>query len=181
MGLALLRAGKTTEGMPSLSECRSRILHSATWFNLGIAYKKAASRRKQSSSSSAWVQLVPDDAISRYNLGAVYRLGGRNDDAIREFRTAAKLDSYPGCSHFQLFNLLRDYWARGRGQAELEIFQTLKKQQEGAAIPEDVEWNMYAEVYDIAADVPALEAVVPLRFEPRTAPHSWRGRRRCRQ
>ena len=50
--------------------------------------------------------------------------------------------------------------AQEEAKPELEIFQRLKKQQEGAAIPEDVEWSMYAEVYDIMADTPAPDKPV---------------------
>jgi hypothetical protein len=51
------------------------------------------------------------------------------------------------------------YRQAGRAEqaaAELKIFQELKKQQEGAAIPEDMDWCAYAELYDpIDAPPPA--------------------------
>lgn len=168
--LALLRAGKTAEGVAELLKVQKQdpsIPH--TWFNLGIAYKKAGEQVKALQQFERMVQLVPDDAISHYNLGAVYRLGGRNEDAIREFRTAAKLDPTLAAPHFQLFNLLRTTGRTDEGKRELEIFQALKKEQEGAAIPEDVEWNLYAEIYDVPADTPAPEPPAALKFEVRTA------------
>lgn len=168
-GLALLRAGRTAEGITELIRVQKQDLSIPhTWFNLGIAYKKAGDQEKALQQFEQMVKLVPDDAISRYNLGALYRLAGRNDDAIREFREAAKLDRTLAAPHFQLFNVLRTSGRADEAKPELEIFQRLKKQQEGAAIPEDVEWNMYAEIYDVMADTSAPDKPAELRFESRT-------------
>ena len=167
-GLALLRAGKTAEGMAELVNVQKQdptIPH--TWFNLGIAYKKAGDQEKSLQQFEQMVKLVPDDAVSRYNLGALYRLAGRHDDAIREFRQAAKLDPTLAAPHFQLFNVLRTSGRADEAKPELEIFQRLKKQQEGAAIPEDVEWNMFAEVYEVMADISGPDTPAPLKFEAR--------------
>src|SRR5215203_5636051 len=152
-GLALLRAGKTAEGIAELVKVQQQdpsIPH--TWFNLGISYKKAGEQAKAIQQFEQMLKLAPDDPISHYNLGALYRLEARIEDAIKEFRAAAKLDPTLAAPHFQLFNLLRTSGRMDEAKPELERFQALKKQQEGAAIPEDVEWNMYAEVYDISAD-----------------------------
>jgi tetratricopeptide (TPR) repeat protein len=170
-GLALLRAGKTAEGMAELVKVQQQepsIPH--TWFNLGIAYKKAGDQEKALQQFERMVKLVPDDAISRYNLGALYRLAGRTEDAIREFRETARLDATLAAPHFQLFNVLRTSGRGDEAKPELEIFQRLKKQQEGAAIPEDVEWNMYAEVYDVMADASTPDTPADLKFETRTGP-----------
>jgi tetratricopeptide (TPR) repeat protein len=170
-GLALLRAGKTAEGIAELIKVQKQdpsIPH--TWFNLGIAYKKAGEQNKAIHEFEQMVKLVPDEPISRYNLGALYRLAGKTDDAVREFRTAAKLDPTLAAPHFQLFNLLRTSGRQDEAKPELEIFQRLKKQQEGAAIPEDVEWSMYAEVYDVMADAPKQDKVAELKFETRSGP-----------
>jgi Tfp pilus assembly protein PilF len=168
-GLALLRAGKTAEGITELAKVQKHdasIPH--TWFNLGIAYKKAGEQDKAIHQFEQMVKLVPDEPISHYNLGALYRLAGKTDEAIREFQIAAKLDSTLAAPHFQLFNLLRTSGRQDEAKPELEIFQRLKKQQEGAAIPEDVEWSMYAEVYDVMADTPAPDTVAELKFETRS-------------
>lgn len=170
-GLALLRAGKTAEGVAELVKVQRQepsIPH--TWFNLGIAFKKAGEQVKAVEQFEQMVKLVPNDAISRYNLGAMYRLAGRSDDAIRQFKESAKLDGTLAAPHFQLFNVLRTSGRMEEAKPELEIFQKLKKQQEGAAIPEDVEWNMYAEVLDVMADTSAPEKIAPLKFEARTGP-----------
>jgi len=104
-GLALLRAGKTAEGIAELRKVQKQdpsIPH--TWFNLGIAYKKAGEQEAAIQQFEQIVKLVPDEPISHYNLGALYRLAGKTDEAIREFQIAAKLDSTLAAPHFQLFN-----------------------------------------------------------------------------
>ena len=90
--------------------------------------------------------------ISHYNLGALYRLTGKTDEPYANFgrRPNSILHSPPPISSSS--TLLRTSGAQDEAKPEFEIFQRLKKQQEGAAIPEDVEWNMYAEVYDVMAD-----------------------------
>jgi tetratricopeptide (TPR) repeat protein len=166
-GLALLRAGKTAEGIAELRKVQKQdpsIPH--TWFNLGIAYKKAGEQDTAIQQFEQMVKLVPDEPISHYNLGSLYRLAGKTDDAIREFRTAAKLDPTLAAPHFQLFNLLRTSGHQDEAKPELAIFQKLKKQQEGAAIPEDVEWCMYAEIYDVMTDTPAQDKVAILEQVP---------------
>jgi hypothetical protein len=113
-------------------------------------------------------QLVPDDAITHYNLGALYKLIGRQPEAIREFQTAAKLDPGLAAPHFQLYNAYRVGSQPEDARRELGIFQRLKKEQEGAAIPEDVEWNMYAEVYDVMDDSALPPPSGALKFEVRS-------------
>jgi tetratricopeptide (TPR) repeat protein len=167
-GLALLRAGKTAEGIQELQAVQKRdpkLPH--TWFNLGIVYKKNGEHEKAIAQFEQMIRLVPDDAISRYNLGALYKLAGRQQDAVREFETAAKLDATLAAPHFQLYNAYRIGANPEGARRELEIFQRLKKQQEGAAIPEDVEWNMFAEVYDVMEDAALPPPSSALKFEVR--------------
>ena len=168
-GLALLRAGKTAEGVAELQTVQKRdpkLPH--TWFNLGIVYKKNGEHEKAIVQFERMIQLVPDEPISHYNLGALYKLAGRQQDAVREFETAAKLDATLAAPHFQLYNAYRTGANPEGARRELEIFQRLKKQQEGAAIPEDVEWNMFAEVYDIMEDAAPPPPSSALKFEVRT-------------
>ena len=69
-GLALIRAGKTAEGMAELVRVQKQdpsIPH--TWFNLGIAIQKAGEQDKAIAQFEQMVKLVPDDAVSHYNLG----------------------------------------------------------------------------------------------------------------
>lgn len=172
-GLALLRAGRTAEGIAELERVQKaapQLPH--TWFNLGIAYKKLGEHEKALAQFERMIQLVPDEPISHYNAGALYRLLGRTPEAIKEFEIAAKLDPHLAAPHFQLFNLYRALGRAEEAKRELEIFQQLKKQQEGAAIPEDVEWSWYAEVYDQVQDRPADLAPVKLAFHPSKLPAS---------
>jgi tetratricopeptide (TPR) repeat protein len=149
-GLALLRAGNTDEAVATLlavQKSNPDLPH--TWFNLGIVYKKQGENEKAIAQFSRMIELVPDDPISHYNLGALYKSIGRSDDALREFEAAARLDDTLAAARFQLYNAYRTQRRAEEAKAQLEVFQRLKKQQEGAAIPEDVEWNMFAEVYEV--------------------------------
>jgi Flp pilus assembly protein TadD len=163
-GLALLRAGRTAEGVVELERVQKqdpKLPH--TWFNLGIVYKKQAETEKALAQLEGLLKLVPDDAITHYNLGALYKTKGDNARATREFETAAKLDPNLAAPHFQLFNVFRTSEKPEDARRELEIFQRLKKQQEGSS--EDVEWNQYAEVYDVMADKPASDTAAVPAFE----------------
>ncbi|WP_419783981.1 tetratricopeptide repeat protein [Maridesulfovibrio sp.] len=48
-------------------------------------YKRAASKLRK------YLRLVPGDAEGRYQLGEIYRLMGRENDAVREFKRAARI------------------------------------------------------------------------------------------
>jgi tetratricopeptide (TPR) repeat protein len=149
-GLAMLRAGKTKEGIAEIEKVQKqdpKIPH--TWFNLGIAFKKDGDYARSAQQFEQMVKLVPDEPISHYNLGVLYRLIGRQDEALRQFETARKLDPNLGAARFQLYNAYRRI---GRGEdaaKELQTFQQIKKRQEGAAVPEDVDWSFYGELYDV--------------------------------
>ena len=167
-GLALLRAGKTAEGVAQLEKVQKRdpsLPH--TWFNLGIVYKKQSEPDKATVQLEKMVQLVPDEPISHYNLGALYKLSGKTDQAVEQFQTAARLNPNLAAAHFQLYNLLRTSGQPDKARAELETFQRLKKQSEGAAIAEDVDWSDYAEVYDVAFNRVPDDRPVDLRFRAR--------------
>jgi tetratricopeptide (TPR) repeat protein len=164
-GLALLRAGKTAEGIAELERVQKqdpKLPH--TWFNLGIQLKKLGEQERALQQFRRMVELVPDEPISHYNLAALYKLGGNNEAAVRHFQQAARLDPNLAAPHFQLYNLFRTSDRPAEAKRELEIFQRLKKQQEGAAIPEDVEWSSWAEIYDIMADAPPPAPPAELRF-----------------
>ena len=51
-------------------------------------------------------------------------------------------------AHFQLYNLYRTAGRQPDAARELATFQQLKKDAEGAAVPEDVDWCNFAELYD---------------------------------
>lgn len=148
-GLALLRAGKTTEGVQELLAVQKQDPSLPyTYFNLGIVYRKDGDSEKAIPQFEKMVQLVPSEPVSHYNLGALYKQAGKLDQAEAQFAEAARLNANLAAPHFQLFNVYRQQGKKDQAAAELATFQRLKKEQEGAAIPEDMEWSDYAEIYD---------------------------------
>ena len=148
-GLALLRAGKVAEGIAELEEVQKRdpkIPH--TWFNLGIEFKKASDYERAIQQFQGMLRLVPNEPVSHYNLGALYQLAGKKDSALQQFQIAAKLDPNLAAPHFQLYNAYRQSDRSEDARAEYEAFQEIRKRQAGAAIPEDLDWSSYSEIYD---------------------------------
>jgi tetratricopeptide (TPR) repeat protein len=148
-GLALLRAGQTEAGVAELQKAQKidpRIPH--TWFNLGIAYKRDGRFEPAAAQLEEMVKLVPDEPVSHYNLGVVYKAADKKDAALREFETAARLNAELAGPHFQLYNAYRQAGRAADAARELQAFQEIKKRNEGAAVPEDMEWSYYAEIYD---------------------------------
>ena len=156
-GLALLRAGKTADAITQLQRVQQQdpaIPH--TWFNLGIAYKKDSQYEKAIPQFEQMVKLVPNEPISHYNLGYVYKLTEKPAEALREFERSTALDPNLAGPHFQLYNAYRDAGRADDAQREQQTFQEIKRRQTGAAIPEDLDWSVYAEILDPAD--PALAA-----------------------
>jgi Flp pilus assembly protein TadD len=168
-GLALLRAGKTKEGVAELERAQKQdpsIPH--TWFNLGIAFKKEGSYEPAVAQFKGLLRLVPDEPVSHYNLGVLYKNADRRDDAIKEFENAQRLNPNLAAPHFQLYNLYRQSGRAEDAARELAVFQKLKALTEGAVIPEDMEWSYYAEIYDPVAPRPENEPPPPSpKFEDR--------------
>ncbi|HVP00353.1 MAG TPA: FG-GAP-like repeat-containing protein [Bryobacteraceae bacterium] len=147
--LALLHGNRVPEGVALLEQVQKldpSLPH--TWFNLGIYYKKSDQPEKSQAQFVQLVRLVPDEPIAHYQLGTVYRAAGRAEDAIREFEKASSLNPLLAGARFQLYNMYRQAGRREDAAHELAIFQKIKKDTEGAAIPEDVDWCNYAEIYD---------------------------------
>src|SRR5450432_3900939 len=94
------------------------------------------------------VKLAPDEPISHYNLGVLYKQANRTEAAVQQFQAAVKLNGNLAAPHFQLYNVYRILTRRDEAASELAVFQQLKKAQEGSATPEDMEWSDYAEIYD---------------------------------
>jgi hypothetical protein len=148
-GLALLRAGKTEAGTAELEKAQKQdpsIPH--TWFNLGIVFKKDSQYDKAIAQFEGMLKLVPDEPITHYNLGFLYKVGGKQDLALKHFETASKLNPNLAGPHFQLFNAYRTVGRAEDSAREQTIFQDIKKKTAGAAIPEDLEWSFYAEIYE---------------------------------
>jgi tetratricopeptide (TPR) repeat protein len=176
-GLALLRAGKIPEGVAELKDVQRRdpkLPH--TWFNLGIYYKKSGDSDAATAQFERMIQLVPNEAIPHYQLGTLYKLQGKTAEAQAQFELAAKLDPQLAAAHFQLYNLYRQQQQPEKAAAELAEFQRLKKEAEGAAIPEDVDWCVYAEIYDPPAPPTALvRGAAPPTYEDHVLEGSAKG------
>ncbi len=148
-GLALLRGAKTAEGIAELVRAQKmdpKIPH--TWFNLGIEYKRESRYDLAILQFEQMVRLVPDEPVSHYNLGVLYKLTGRAEDAVKQFEIAARLNPNLAGPHFQLYNAYRASGKEDQAGREFTRFQEIKKRQAGAAIPEDLEWSAYAEIYE---------------------------------
>ena len=160
-GLALLRAGDVTAGVAELQKAQKidpAIPH--TWFNLGIALKKQGDLNAAMSQFEGMARLVPDEAITHYQIGSIWKYRGDPAAAVKEFEIARRLNPRLAAPHYQLFGLYRQLQRPEDSAAELRIFQDLKKQQEGAAVPEDTDWSFYAEIYD-PIDAPPMPPLTP--------------------
>jgi Flp pilus assembly protein TadD len=148
-GLALLRAGQTQAGMAELNRAQKQdatIPH--TWFNLAIAYKHSGDWDRAIEQLRGMIRLEPNEPIAHYNLGAVLRSKGQTDAAREEFLAAEKLNPNLAGPHFQLFTLYQRAGDKDAAARERQAFEEAKKRNEGAAVPEDMEWCFYAELYD---------------------------------
>src|SRR5664279_3120046 len=149
-GLALLRAGDVAEGIAQLQKAQKldpTLPH--TWFNLGIAFKKQAEFDRALPQFQEMARLVPNEPVTHYQLGALHKLANETPAATAEFERARDLNPRLAAPHFQLYGLYRQANRPEDAAAELAKFQELKKQQEGAAVPEDMEWSVYSEIYDV--------------------------------
>ena len=163
-GMALLRAGKTADGIVELQKAQQQdpaLPH--TWFNLGIAYKRDSQYDKAIAQFEQMVKLVPNEPISHYNLGYLYKLTDKPAEALREFERAAQLDPNLAGARFQLFNAYRDAGRAADSQREQQMFTEIKKRQAGAAVPEDLDWSFFAEIVDPADPKLAVDAAPPAK------------------
>jgi hypothetical protein len=169
--LALLHAGRADEAVAILRAVQKRdpkLPH--TWFNLGLYYRKSGEAETAIEQFQGMLKLTPEEPIAHYQIAALYKQLGRNDEAAAEFERTVKLNSLLAAPHFQLYNLYRQMGRAADGARELQAFQQLKKQQEGAAAAEDVDWCNYAEIYD-PPRIPAAPSPQPNpSYEDRTLP-----------
>ena len=91
----------------------------------------------------------------------LHKQADKRDIAVREFETAERLNPNLAAPHFQLYNLYRQSGRAADAARELAIFQKLKALTEGAAIPEDMEWSYYAEIYDPIVPRPESDPAAP--------------------
>jgi tetratricopeptide (TPR) repeat protein len=156
-GLSLLRAGKIAEGVVELEKVQQldpTLPH--TWFNLGIAAKRDSNYKRAIAQFEKMVELVPDEPISRFNLGVLYKSEGRNEQALAQFEEAARLDPNLAGPHFQLTSAYKQLGRTEDAARELALFQEIKKRNAGAAVPEDLEWSWYGEIWDPIDAKPVL-------------------------
>jgi tetratricopeptide (TPR) repeat protein len=169
-GLALLRQGDVKGGAAELEKVQKRdpkLPH--TWFNLGIVYKKQTETDKALAQFQEMIRLIPNEPVAHYQLGTLYKLKDDNTAAIAQFEAARDLDPRLAAPHFQLFGLYRQAGRAAQAAAELRIFQDLKKQQDGAAVPEDMEWCRYAELYDPIDAPPSAPLAAPVYRDEKLA------------
>ena len=147
--LALMHAGKQDQGVPLLQEVQKAdpaLPH--TWFNLGLYFRKNGDAELAVAQFEAMAKLTPEEPVVHYQLGALYKQLGRGADAAAQFEQTVRLNPLLAGAHFQLYNLYRQGGRAADASEQLKTFQALKKQQEGAAVAEDVDWCNYAEIYD---------------------------------
>ncbi|MGA3205367.1 MAG: FG-GAP-like repeat-containing protein, partial [Bryobacteraceae bacterium] len=161
--LALLHGNRVPEGIALLEQVQ-RLDPSLpyTWFNLGIYYKKSDQSEKALAQFEQFAKLVPDEPIAHYQLGTIFKAAGRNAEAVEQFEKATALDPQLAAAHFQLYNVYRQAARPDDAVKQLAIFKDLKAKTEGAAIPEDVDWCNYAEIYD----PPRVTTAVPFAAKP---------------
>ena len=103
-------------------------------------------------------RLVPDEPVTHYQMGTILKAQGDPQAAIKQFEIARDLDPLLAAPHFQLYGLYRQAQRPEDAAKELRAFQQLKKSQEGAAVPEDMAWSWYAEIYDPVDALPVRSA-----------------------
>ncbi len=148
-GLALLRTGRTAAGVAELEQAQREdptLPH--TWFNLGIAYKHAGRIDDAIAQLERMAALVPDEAKTAYNLGVLYKLRGDTAAARAAFERAARLDPRLAAPWFQLAAADRQAGRTADAERAMDTFRALKEAAAGQAIPEDLEWSYYSELYD---------------------------------
>jgi tetratricopeptide (TPR) repeat protein len=171
-GLALLRTGQTDRGVKELIRAQqqdSSLPH--TWFNLGIAYKHAADYDKAIEQFRGMIKLVPSEPAGHYNLAVVLRSKGDGEAALPEFIEASRLNPDLAGPHFQLFTLYQRKGDKEGAARERKLFEEVKKKNEGAAVPEDMEWCFYAELYDPPEARRPVEAAT--HYDDRVISKGW--------
>ncbi len=172
-GLALLRAGQTDQGTAELLKVQKqdpKIPH--TWFNLGIVYKHAGDYDKAIEQLKGMIRLVPKEPIAHYNLAAVLRTTGNTQAALPEFLESEKLNPNLAGPHFQLYSLYQRAGQKDAAARERQLFEDAKKRNEGSAVPEDMEWCFYAELYDPPVSRPSA-ANDAIQYDERVVSKGW--------
>jgi Tfp pilus assembly protein PilF len=162
-GLALLRGGEIDKGIAQLQKAQQldpNIPH--TWFNLGIAFRKQGDVDAALTQFLQMEKLVPELPTTHYQIGAILKQKGDQAGAVKEFELSRNLNPLLAAPHFQLYGLYRQLNRAQDAATELATFQKLKKQQEGAVIPEDMDWSFYSEIYDPVNSAPITPLPAPV-------------------
>ena len=172
-GLALLRTGKNAEAVEQLTQAQKQDPSLPyTWFNLGIYYKHNGDYAKAIEQLQGMLRLTPDEPVGHYNLASVLRSKGDTDAALPEFLKAEELNPYLAGPHFQLFTIYQRKGDHENAARERAAFEEAKKRNEGLAVPEDMEWCFYAELYDPAEARPSA-ADVAFKYEDHLVSDGW--------
>ena len=166
--LALMRAAKPDVAVPILKDVQKHdpsLPH--TWFKLGIYYKTQGEDELAIAQFRQMLKLTPNEPIAHYQLATLVK-PDNPQEAIAEFEKAEKLNPDLGAVHYQLYGLYRQAGRNADSGRELQAFQDLKKQQEGAAIAEDVDWCNYAEIYDPPRAVTPVTNATPPVYDDTT-------------
>jgi Flp pilus assembly protein TadD len=172
-GLSLLKAGDTDRGIAELQAVQRQdpsLPH--TWFNLGIVYKMQQRDEEAIEQFQGLLKVAPKEPVSHYNLGVLYRKQGDLPDAVREFETAARLDPNFAAPRFQLYSAYRTLERPDDAGRVIAEFRAIKGgQDQPDADQEDVNWSVYAEIYDPVSDrLPGPAAQPQARFRVRDLP-----------
>jgi Flp pilus assembly protein TadD len=162
-GLALLHAGDTKAGVAELQKAQKldpKLPY--TWFNLGITYKNQGDLGAALTQFEGMARLVPDEPVTHYQMGTILKAQGDQQAALKQFEIARDLNPLLAAPHFQLYGLYHQMQRSKDAAKELRIFQQLKKSQEGAAVPEDMGWSWYSEIYDPINALPAAPPAPPV-------------------
>ncbi len=98
----------------------------------------------------------------------LYKLNNEPERALKHLERAAELAPNLAGPYFQLAAAYRQAKRLEEAKKANDTFQRLKKQQAGAAVPEDLEWSYYAEIYETIEPQRLQEAspAVALQFDP---------------
>jgi len=88
---------------------------------------------------------------------------------VAQFEKASTLDPQLAAAHFQLYNIYRQSARSEDAAKQLAIFKDRKAKTEGAAIPEDVDWCNYAEIYDPPHPTSKVAPAKPVYERPRSS------------
>jgi len=117
------------------------------------------------------IQLVPDEAIGHYHLGSCTKLEGRSGEAVAQFELAAKLNPQLAAAQFQLYNFHRQEGHAEEAGARAGGIPAAQEAGGRRGRSEDVDWCVYAEIYD----PPAAPRAIPPATTPVYEDHVLEG------